>query len=53
MPTLKALEHKHVRPWETIAEVVWKRYPAAARFQERKEIALVEKVRWEGGEGMV
>mmetsp|Transcript_43263 Transcript_43263/g.108359 ORF Transcript_43263/g.108359 Transcript_43263/m.108359 type:complete len:337 (-) Transcript_43263:38-1048(-) len=43
MPTLKPLEHKHMRPWETVAEAVWKRYPAAARFPQRKEITLTGK----------
>ena len=44
MPTLNALEHKHLRQWETVAEVVWKRYPAAVRFQQRKEMSLMNKV---------
>lgn len=44
MPSLNALEHRHTRPWETVAEVVWKRYPAAVRFQERKELTMIEKV---------
>lgn len=44
MPAQKDVEHKFLRPWETVAEAVWKRYPAAARFSERKEINVTSKV---------